>query len=93
MDACGGVGRDEGIRRGIGILHDALERILRVLEVGFPPLPSPFKSRQPLKLGSLVREAFLRKKEARCEGNKPRVRYGEDGSPGRPLCVLAAGDK
>ena len=73
--------------------HDALERLLRVLEVGFPLFPSPVKSRQPLELGSFLREAFFLKEGAGCEGNKPRVRDGESGLPGLPLCILTAVNK
>ena len=73
--------------------HSALERLLRVLEVGFPLLPSPVESRQPLELGSLVREDFICKEGAGCKGNKPRVRDGETDLPCLLLCVLAAGKK
>ena len=90
VDVRGGVGQSEGIRRGVGMPNDALARLLRVLEVGLPLFPSPFKSRQPYKLRSFVREAFLCKEEGVCDGNKPCVRYGEAGSPGLPLCVLAS---
>ena len=53
--ARGGVGRAEGIRRGVGMLHDALERLLHVLEVGLPLFPSLVDSRKPLKIRLLVR--------------------------------------
>ena len=73
--------------------HEALESLLRVLEVGLPLFPSLVDSRQPLKLGSLVREAFLREEGAGCKGNKSCVRYGEAGLPGLPLCILTSGNK
>ena len=53
--------------------HDALERLLRALEVELPLFPSAVESRQSLELGLLVREAFLREEVAGCEGHKPRV--------------------
>ena len=93
MDDHSGVGRAGGIRKGVGMSHDALEHLLHVLEVGLPLLPSPVESRQPLVLGSLVQEDFLREEGAGCKGNKPRVQDGEAGSPGLPLCFLAAGNK
>ena len=93
MDDRSDVGRAEVIHRGVGMSHDAIERLFRVLEVGLPLFPSPVESRQPLELGSLFREAFLCEGGAGCEGNKPRVRDSKAGSPGLPLSVLAAGNK
>ena len=45
MDVRGGVCRSEGIRRGFEVTDDALERLLCVLEVGFPLFPSPVELR------------------------------------------------
>ena len=73
--------------------NDALERLLCVLEVRLPLFPSLFELRQPFELRSFVREAFLCKEGAGCNSNKPRVRYGEAGSPELTLCVLAAGNE
>ena len=73
--------------------HDALESLLRVLEVGLPLFPRPVKSRQPLELGPLVKEDFICEEGAQCEGNKSHAGDSDAGSPGLPLCVLAAGKK
>ena len=93
MDVHGGVGRAKVIRGGIGVPNDALERLLRVLEVGLPLFPRLVKLRQPFELRSFVREDFFCEEGAGCDGNKPRVRYSEAGSPGLPLRFLAMGDK
>ena len=77
MDVHGGVGQAKGIRRGVGMKNDVFERLLRVLEVGLPLFPSSFELRQPFKLRSFVREAFLCKEGAGSDGNKPHVRDGE----------------
>ena len=45
MDVHGGICGAKGIRGGVGVLDDALERLLRVLEVGLPLLPSPVELR------------------------------------------------
>ena len=93
IDMRGGIGQAEGIRGGVGVSNDALERLLRILEVGLPLFPSPVESRQTFELKFFVMEAFLFKEGAGCDGNKPRVRYGKSGLPGLPLCVLGAGNE
>ena len=93
VDAPGRVGRAEGIRRWVGMSHDVLERLLRVLKVGHPLSQSPVVLRQPLELGLLFREDFLRKEGAGCNGNKPRIRDSKASSPGLPFCGLGAGKK
>ena len=59
LDICGGVGQAEGVRGGVGMTNDVLERFLRVLEVGLPIFLSPVELRQLFKLRSFVRGAFL----------------------------------
>ena len=93
VDVRGGVGQAEGICGGVGMPNDTLKRLLRILEVGLPILPSPVKSRQPFELRSLVMEAYLCKEGAGYNGNKPHVQYGKAGLPGLPLYVLAAGNE
>ena len=45
MDGYGGVCRSEGICEGVGVADETLERLLCILEVGFPLFPGLVKSR------------------------------------------------